>query len=179
MITLSRRFELPELTKERDLIYYDGPLLSLFRDKKNNPYLYNWADQDDKYNRWIVFKISEEDLTKYLKGTFNLLNLIKTTEIVFCLDLDNEFKDTKTYLLWTEDIPLDYLPEEDSYLFNPQFGYTDKVFPYSAAIDYGDFIDQPCQILNIYEKDGSIFYDIEHPNGTKLKQIPEVNLNKK
>src|SRR5438046_1496284 len=55
-----------EIKKVADLIYFDGPILSHFKDKHSKDILFYWVDHNDNYNRWIAFQIDEKQLYSYL-----------------------------------------------------------------------------------------------------------------
>jgi hypothetical protein len=55
--------------KQGDLLYHEGPLLSVFKDAlSDNFYLYKWSDCDDKAHRWLVFKVSSKGLKSFFDG---------------------------------------------------------------------------------------------------------------
>jgi hypothetical protein len=41
-----------------DLLYHEGPLLTLFRDAKGRMFFYKWKDVADNYNKWLVTYIT-------------------------------------------------------------------------------------------------------------------------
>ena len=45
------------LVKICDLLYYEGPWISLFK-SNDDYYIVKWCDVNEKYNTWIVFKIT-------------------------------------------------------------------------------------------------------------------------
>lgn len=104
------------LTWERDLLYFDGPLLSEFRASNNEKYLKYWCDCNESYNRWMYFRIKEEDRLRLVLGELSLLECIKnkSTSFVFFVD-ENEIK-SEYQLVNLSEIPNDYLPETDAYL---------------------------------------------------------------
>ncbi|EDN65617.1 hypothetical protein BGP_0795 [Beggiatoa sp. PS] len=44
-----------------DLIYFDGPLLTLFENEYGDSYLYYWCDVDEQCNRWLVFRVTKKN----------------------------------------------------------------------------------------------------------------------
>lgn len=66
-----------------DLLYYEGPIISLFR-KNNKYYLFNWLERkENHYNLWIVAKISEMELVKYLSSEKTLLDICIDNDVYF------------------------------------------------------------------------------------------------
>ena len=58
------------LHKVADLTYFDGPLLSLFRDTENCGYLYYWCDANEVYTHWSVLRGAEEQLARYTSKSY-------------------------------------------------------------------------------------------------------------
>jgi hypothetical protein len=61
-----------------DIEYYDGPMLSLFRDDKvASFYLYKWLDVDKNGHKWLIFKTNLDNLYDYLHQNIDEKTLIK------------------------------------------------------------------------------------------------------
>ena len=61
-----------------DIEYYDGPMLSLFRDDKVvNFYVYKWLDIDKNGHKWLIFKTSLDDLYDYFHQNIDEKMLIE------------------------------------------------------------------------------------------------------
>ena len=82
------------LEKLGDLLYHEGPLLSLFQDrnKPENYYFYKWTDCDQVCNRWLVFPVSLENLRAFLHQELSLKNLVFKNSYIFLIDLNNELE---------------------------------------------------------------------------------------
>lgn len=106
-----------EFTKVSDLIYFDGPLLSHFISPNGENYLYYWCDVDDTYNRWIIFRIDLPSVQKYIEKKISLRDLIShpSDGFIYVADIDNNIQYREIQLLLENEIPLEYLPQEDSY----------------------------------------------------------------
>lgn len=113
------------LEKIGDLLYHEGPLLSLFQDrnKPKNYYIYKWSDSDEQCNRWLVFPVSTENLRGFLYQELSLKNLIFKNSYVFLIDINNEIEQVQCLVVAKEDIPTSYLPRENS--FYKQGKYTE------------------------------------------------------
>lgn len=81
---------LESLWKILDLIYFDGPLLSYFRDNRGRHFLFFWYDIDEKYNRWYVVEITKKNLDKYMAGKIPLKKLMRSTKLAYSVDIDND-----------------------------------------------------------------------------------------
>lgn len=106
-----------EFTKVSDLIYFDGPLLSHFISPNGENYLYYWCDVDDTYNRWIIFRIDLPSVQKYIEKKISLRDLIShpSDGFIYVADIDNNIQYREIQLLLENEIPPEYLPQEDSY----------------------------------------------------------------
>lgn len=109
--------ELRSLVRVRDLINYEGPILTEYRSPAGEPYLYFWCDvKPGSHHCWLAFRVSKRDLLKFLSGKLSLLRLIQQSqgERVYLLEIDGEIDYKTVYLLEKDDIPQNYLPGEDS-----------------------------------------------------------------
>lgn len=58
----------------RDLIYFGGPLLSLY-DLDGQLIMVYWLDVDEKVNTWNAFTVTKEGLEQYLEKSVNIRDL--------------------------------------------------------------------------------------------------------
>ena len=99
-----------------DLIYFEGPLLSYLRDNGAQHYLYYWCDVDDQYNRWLIFRVEEQLLRKFLTQQITLRMVILSTDTpTYLVDMDDESRYDSIIQINSADLPPDYLPEIDTY----------------------------------------------------------------
>lgn len=107
-----------------DIIYHDGPLLSLFEDERQESHLVLWCDCDDTVNRWMRVSVSKEDYASYIDGKVSLLTIIQKQKSVVFYEIfakceDNVFEERNFTEVLLEDIDPEYLPSEQS--FNKEF----------------------------------------------------------
>lgn len=115
--------------KQGDLLYHEGPLLSVFKDNLyGNYYFYKWSDCDDKAHRWLVFKVSLKDLNDFFKKKISLIQLILEQPFSYVIDLDNDINPIQITLVSVENIPKSYLPESDSYFNELDFEVFATIF---------------------------------------------------
>ncbi|MCD4795455.1 MAG: hypothetical protein K8R54_19650 [Bacteroidales bacterium] len=111
--------ELPlkNLKKVADLIEFEGPILSLFKDEKQNYFLFYWVDQDNILNRWLIWKIDIPQLKHYINGIISLYEVINspTKDYIFQVDIDGELNYRNIKFIDIKDISEDYLPEIESF----------------------------------------------------------------
>ncbi len=98
-----------------DLLAYEGPLLSHCVDQSDptDHYLYKWCDVDDHAHRWMIFKVTENELSAFFRFETTLLEMVKSKRFVYFQDKNGEFI-FQTILVSIENIPDAYLPGVDS-----------------------------------------------------------------
>ena len=119
-------FRVQLFEKKVDLIYENGPLLSLYT-CNGDYYIFYWVDCDKKINRWMIFRTSLSDVFEYIHQQKSLLNIIENNidGFVRFADYSGDGKFSEdTIAIRTSDIPKDYLPENDAF-FN--FGITEEI----------------------------------------------------
>ena len=109
--------------KQGDFIYHEGPLLSHFVDK-NNPsdnYFYRWVDYNDESNRWLIFRISNDDLKLFFKNQVSIKELISKHSFMYLLDLGADLNKIQILLVAISDLPDTYLPQNNSFFNEEQY----------------------------------------------------------
>ncbi len=108
---------LPKMIKIKDLIYFDGPLLSHFESIFKENFLFYWVDSDNKFNRWLIFRTSEQIINEYLNKKKSLYELIadENNGNLYKVDIDNQLNYNNLSIISFIDIPESYLPNKDSY----------------------------------------------------------------
>lgn len=126
------KFPFANLFKIGDLVHYQGPLLSLFSNTKGELYLFDWSDTNEKYNRWLVFRITLSQLIQYLNKNLSHYQLISTffTDFIVSVDIDDDFTFHNVTLLNVKDIPDDYLPEKDVFHEDYESPHLEKIKAY-------------------------------------------------
>lgn len=110
-------FDISQLKLRANLIEQDGPLLSLYYNDNGDYYLFYWLDCDDTTNRWMVIRVGLNILYQYLHKERTLLQVIESPSdsFVWVIDLDSTGNQTNTEAVPLSCLPLDYLPDKDSY----------------------------------------------------------------
>lgn len=100
----------------RDIEEFEGPLLSEFRSSDGETFLYHWCDCDERANRWLVFRVSRQDLFRYLAGRVSLRSLIQERRdgFLYVVDLDGDATLLSAWLVDADKLPENYLPGPDS-----------------------------------------------------------------
>ena len=101
--------------KMSDILYDKEPLLSHYIGPDNTNYLFYWVDNDKKLDRWFIIKTDISKIYDYLTKKISLYSIITNSNGGYITDIDNNNKYHNSKRILIEDLPLDYLPKEDSY----------------------------------------------------------------
>lgn len=157
-----------------DLIYVDGPLLSLYRDTKHD-WMYLWIDTDmNSVNRWLLFEIDRKRLVEYLDKTTALLDLILKARRKYVLEgyrqtgqrnggksIESLFR--SLFIVDCIDVLSEYLPDSDSYFdesLTPDISLTRDFLPtrFDVPIDGNWFVSDLNKFGRVYTQVYSYFY---------------------
>jgi len=109
---LLNRLPVEGLRKFADLIEYEGPILSHFKDVAGRDYLFYWVDDDAQVVRWIVWSVEMQTLVAYLNKEIGLYDMMRLAQAgrLFVVDMEHmEALRTVGYAN-LEDLPEAYLP---------------------------------------------------------------------
>lgn len=138
-----------------DLIYHEGPLLSLFIDR-NNPdtyYLYKWADCDEKTNRWLVLQLNTIDLRSFFYKEISLRTLLLNNPLTYVLSLDDSLTEVDRMVCSTSDLPKEYLPKENSLYSEEKYTEFATVFKTIIASNrIDDMLNEILKELSVLKK---------------------------
>jgi hypothetical protein len=115
-------FPFKELDKIADLIYFDGPLLSLFKNTRGDQYFFYWCDNDENANRWLVYRVTDQEVSAYLSKRISLRELLlhPSDGLIFSVDIDDDLNYNHPLLVKPNDLPFSYIPSVSSiYKFTP------------------------------------------------------------
>ena len=103
------------------IYYFERPLLSHFKSKEGDDFLYQWADSDESYNRWLLIPVEPLCLRDFFRGHISQreLALRPKTEHIWIVDLDDNISPQFVGKLNSQLIPESYLPSPNSY-FDPE-----------------------------------------------------------
>jgi len=154
------------LKKVSDLIEYEGPILSHFKDLKNKNYLFYWVDQSNDCNRWLVWKLEDDQLYKYLKGHLSLKELMEepNKDFVYAVDIDANLKYKNVFAIELTDVPEVYRAEEAS------------TYKYSVQAIYNAFFDK--YEANYYLprlRELALFYTLEPYKNIYSKAVSTID----
>lgn len=99
------------LSQREDLLYYNGPLLTLFTEGDSKHVVFYWCDSDSEANRWLVFEIGERDVQPLRDETISLRELTDKCSHVYFVDIESGLQYREVRELHPSSIPPSYLPE--------------------------------------------------------------------
>ncbi len=108
------------LSKVRDLEFFEGPLISEFRNASGEPFIYYWCDSDEHSNRWLVFRSARRDVIRYTHRQISLLDLLRfgLDGFVYVVDLGNDQEWNRIAFAPLAALPSSYFPLPSA-MFNP------------------------------------------------------------
>lgn len=106
-----------EIKKVCDLIYFEGPILSHFKDKYGKNILFYWVDLNDVLNRWLVFQISQDQLYKYLSKNTSLRNIIEApiNDIFYSVEIGDKLEYKNIVQIFKDELIEKYIPDVESF----------------------------------------------------------------
>lgn len=181
-----------KLHRKGNLLYHEGPLLAHFINSENptEHYFYKWSDCNEILNRWLIFKITVQNLNSFFEGNLTLLELIQNNKFVYFIDLDTNLNEVNTFICPTKKIPDDYLPSSRSYFKENQ--YEKYALELKRDLQQEKKQEKENQIFEIlYERILTIqknqeehkmllnlIFESFYKKDVNLKRIPQSSLNK-
>ncbi|WP_147443861.1 hypothetical protein [Corallococcus sicarius] len=154
--------QLPRLSKIRDIQYFEGPLLSEFKDEREDHYLGHWCDCDDTANRWLIVRTPKRDIIRLVNQIDTLRQTLvggKQDRLYYFIDISADMSVTAVSLATRTVIPDDYLPSTESFIsasLMPADEITDH--QYSILLD-GDWSTEALRdVPKKYENAYSLLY---------------------
>ncbi|MFA7273415.1 MAG: hypothetical protein WC044_06075 [Crocinitomicaceae bacterium] len=94
------------------LIYYEGPLMSVYCDQDRNAYILDWVEKDETKNRWLLYQIEKYMLADYIFGKATHFQLINNpvNDLIYVLDKDRQGNIENCIICTSRGLPYDYLP---------------------------------------------------------------------
>jgi len=160
-----------ELEKVGDLLYFEGPLMSVYRDYEDAPYIFDWVDSDDTFNRWLVYRIDNELLSDYVYGKATHFQLINNSfnNVIFVVDKNTNGIISDCTVCTVNVLPYDYLPQSDLKFESEDSLKLDKIISTFNLVG-GEFIKEhkTFKILEEAKKSNNELINL-HINSTNSK----------
>jgi len=126
-------------TKVADLLYHEGPLLSMYKQKdlpdasnftiSSSFYFCKWTDCDDECNRWLYVQVTPIDTALFFLKKTSLRDLLAKSPVLFLVDIDRQLSVSQIILTTARYLPPDYLPGGQAF-FN-ETDYTTSAIAFS------------------------------------------------
>jgi hypothetical protein len=155
----------------RDLEYFEGPIVSHFRGKRGGNYLRYWVDLENQVNRWMLARVSENNIIRLQSRNESLDNVIPLqceSEFVYFIDTLPGGGQT-AILVYISDIPDEYTPGEGSLLRPPKME-GDRLFP--LLIQSSPTEDQFADITRKFRQAYSILYLLNTATSVPIHSHP-------
>lgn len=159
----------PEYVWNADLVYYDGPFVSLYRRDKGSDAIFFWVDSVLGSNRWASVEVGRVDLEQYLQGNLSLREILDKSVECYIFNVGPRGRKTKFRKLSSKEFPKEYLPDDDSYLYEEIA--TDEAlrllgelrFEYKILLDGEEiYMDDLATIPKVYQQLYSFHYGLDH-----------------
>jgi hypothetical protein len=106
------------LVRIGDLVYFEGPLLTLFEDTNNGRlYVFDWVDRDAVCNRWLLYRVSATALLAFIEKKIDHSELFKSISDnrFYVADIETNHRIIDYTLSELNDVPSKYLPNAETY----------------------------------------------------------------
>ncbi|MGH8036495.1 MAG: hypothetical protein ACREPD_02015 [Stenotrophomonas sp.] len=148
-----------------DLVFYDGPLVSLFK-KDDDDFIFFWVDADSRHNRWVVTPVGRADLAQYLEKTLSLRSIIDRAELLLVFEATKQAQRKNARTIVPSKLLQEYLPDQDSFLYDNiatdaalQLASAD-VGKYRIGLDGELYIDDIAAVPRVYQQLYSFHYGL-------------------
>lgn len=170
--------QLPDYRWNADIIFFEGPFLSLYSLDHGQDALFLWVDCNDNDNRWLIIDVRQGTLLSYLTKKISLLDVIQASDNLIMFDLysyEDVFRRKKAIKITFDQIPSTYLPSSDSFLSDEIA--TDDAERLSSEspgmatlnLDGGLYLDDLVEITNGYKQVYSFIYLISQLGRSVLR----------
>jgi hypothetical protein len=152
-----------------DLIYYEGPIVSLYKGSQNQDYFYYWCENDALINRWLVIPVDRNEITLYINNDVTLYSLVQRHQFSVMLDTNSDGDITIAYSISAASLPEKYLPPVTSYFdvdLCPSESYRQMITSsYVIDIDKRWFFDEFSEVEKIFTQLYSFMYAVSNVGG--------------
>ncbi|RQW69056.1 hypothetical protein EBB56_18585 [Halomonas sp. YLB-10] len=148
-----------------DILYFDGPILSILKGSTTQDYFYYWCDADDRHNRWMILPVSREQIIEYKSSKITLLDICKNKKSVTFVDINEELNPKKGIDVSLDSVPDDYLPPEESYFdidLCPSDGFLVEPELYDLKLDGDWYLEELVNLPKTYDQLYSFVYTLKN-----------------
>lgn len=152
-----------------DVLYFEGPLLSLFKGSKEQDYFYYWCDNDAINNRWLAIPVTREQIEAYFAKTVSLHQLISSFPKITAVDTNNDGEVTFAHSFDVAALPAAYMPAQTSYFdvdLCPSNIYKSiEAGVYAIYIDKKWFFDDFSLVERVFTQLYAFIYSLKNVGG--------------
>lgn len=167
-----RSLPVGQLEHVRDLIAFDGPLLSQMAHRNGDQYLNYWCDCNETANRWMLARVSETHILRLVNRFVPLDYVIPRgiqDDFAYFVDIDGAGGVAQVVLQLKQDIPAAYVPAPGAYL--PATVVRDE-HSYSALIE-GDLpLDVISEMPRTYSQAYAFLYVLRSLRPERFQGLP-------
>jgi hypothetical protein len=126
------------LQKVFDLLEYDGPILSHFKDERGQNFLFYWVDNDERVNRWLVWRVTDLQLYRYLRNEISLKEVMEepNKEYIYSVEIDSNLNHQNILAIELSDLPQAYQLEETLFFESEIPVVYDELFKAAESEDF-------------------------------------------
>jgi hypothetical protein len=119
--TLNGAVPFQGLKKIADLLFYEQPILSHYRDVFNNDLLLYWIDYSEHYDRWLLIQVTRDSIYQYLIGDITLASIISkpNNNVYYILDSTDDIDFNSAKIIFKGELPENYFPSQNSFYGMP------------------------------------------------------------
>lgn len=160
--------DIPNYTWNTDLVYWEGPLLSLFKSDLGEDALFSWLDCSSTKNRWCIVPVGRKTLRQYLSQEITLLQVYKEADQLIVFDADRKMRRSGLVITSYDLMPLEYLPDEESYLTDEistdaaKMLASEETENFNLGLNGELYIDDLSTIPKIFQQLYSFHYGLDH-----------------
>ena len=113
--------EIPHLPFELDwvgdLLFFNWPLISVYKDSGRNIYIKSWLEESDNEVRYVFFKIDPHLLLSYIDGDTPFVDVLLNPidGLYFITDINSSDQSQKSVVLSGSSLHVDYIPKIKAY----------------------------------------------------------------
>lgn len=150
-----------------DILYFEGPILSLLKASTSQDYFYYWLGFRRSANQWLAVDVSRSEIEEYKEKETSLLQIIEGKEVVHIVSTDKERKVTSAIKVNVADLPESYLPPPTSF-FDPELCTTpqkkmlEEPGAYCINVDGAWFLEDLVEIPRVYNQLYTFIYTLRH-----------------
>lgn len=117
-----------------DIEWFDGPMMSLFTNKKGELFIYSWVEANSEYHTWLVFQTSHSHLSLYIQQVISekALILLAQHEIWYLVDINPSIEFSNMKKVSAEVLRQTVLPKSSTFFRMENCIEPEKLKPFAS-----------------------------------------------